>query len=106
MAVSDRAFDAAARPSRPWRILLPLALVVALALGWSAFWLYAQARARTALTAWTKHEAAAGRILSCGTQDFGGFPFRFELTCGMPELALTRAHVSFKARDLHAAVQA
>ncbi|HEY1545125.1 MAG TPA: DUF2125 domain-containing protein [Xanthobacteraceae bacterium] len=103
--MSDQAFDAGARPPRRWRLVLPLALVVALALGWSAFWLYAQARARTALAAWTKHEAAAGRVLSCATQGFGGFPFRFELGCVAPELALTRAHVSFKARDLHAAVQ-
>lgn len=104
--MSYRTLDAAAaRPPRRWRIVLPLALVVVLALGWSGFWFYAQARAQTALAAWTQREAAAGRVLSCATQDFGGFPFRFELACGAPELTLTRTHVSLKARDLHAAVQ-
>jgi hypothetical protein len=106
MSVSYRTLDAAAaRPPRRWRIVLPFALVVVLASGWSAFWFYAQARAQTALAAWTQREAAAGRVLSCATQDFGGFPFRFELGCGAPELTLTRAHVSLRARDLHAAVQ-
>jgi hypothetical protein len=97
--------DAQARPPRRWRIVLPLALVVVLAAGWSAFWLYAKARAQTELAAWSKREAAAGRVLSCASQDFGGFPFRFELACGAPEFTLTRAHVSLKARDMHAAVQ-
>jgi len=106
MPVSDRARDSAgARPPRRWRIVLPLALVVALALGWSGFWFYAQARAQSALADWTRREAAAGRELSCASQDFGGFPFRFELNCGAPALALARMHVSLKARDLHAAVE-
>jgi hypothetical protein len=104
--VSHRPPDAAAaRPRRRWPIVLPLVLVVVLAIGWSAFWLYAKARAQTELAAWSKHEAAAGRELSCATQDFGGFPFRFELTCGAPELKLTRVHASLKARNVHAAVQ-
>ena len=106
MPVNDRMREPAdVRPPRRWRIVLPLALVAVLALGWSGFWFYAQGRARTALAAWSAREAAAGRVVSCANQDFGGFPFRLELSCGAPELALTRAHVSLKARDLHAAVQ-
>ncbi|HEY4918633.1 MAG TPA: DUF2125 domain-containing protein [Xanthobacteraceae bacterium] len=107
MSVSYRTFDtaAAARPRRRWRLLLPLALVVVLALVWTAFWFYAAARAQTELAAWNQREAAAGRVLSCATQEFGGFPFRFELRCLAPELRLTKAHVSLKTADMHAAVQ-
>src|ERR1700722_17177958 len=107
MSVSYRTFDtaAAARPGRRWRLLLPLALVVVLALVWTAFWFYAAARAQTEVAAWNQREAAAGRVLSCATQEFGGFPFRFELRCLAPELRLTKAHVSLKTADMHAAVQ-
>src|SRR5580704_870211 len=106
MSVSYRTFDtAAARPPRRWRFLLPLALVVVLALVWTAFWFYASARAQTELAAWNQREAAAGRVLSCATQEFSGFPFRFELRCLAPELRLAKAHVSLKTRDMHAAVQ-
>jgi hypothetical protein len=106
MAVSYQTFHgAAARPSRRWRLFLPLALVLVLALGWSGFWFYASTRAQAELAAWNRREAAAGRELSCASQDFGGFPFRFELRCAAPQLALTKAHVSLKAQDMHAAVQ-
>src|SRR5262249_15287384 len=88
-----------------WRVFVPLALVVVLALGWSGFWFYASARAQAELAAWSRREAAAGRELSCASQDLGGFPFRLELRCAAPQLALTKAHVSLKAQDLHAAVQ-
>jgi hypothetical protein len=106
MSVSYPTYDAAVpRPPRRWRIVAPLALVLALALGWSGFWFYAAGRAQTELAAWNQREAAAGRVLSCTRQDFGGYPFRFELGCSAPELQLTRARVTLKAKDMHAAVQ-
>jgi hypothetical protein len=106
MTVSYRTFDTApARAPRRWRIVVPLALVLVLALGWAGFWFYAANRAQAALAAWNQREAAAGRVLSCTRQDFGGFPFRFEVGCGAPELQLTRAHLTLKAKDMHAAVQ-
>jgi hypothetical protein len=106
MSVSYQTFHgAAARPPRRWRLFVPLALVVVLALGWTGFWFYASGRAQAELAAWNQREAAAGRELSCASQEFGGFPFRFELRCAAPQLALTKAHVSLKAQDMHAAVQ-
>jgi hypothetical protein len=94
-----------ARPPRRWLIVLPLALVVVVAAGWCAFWYYAVGRAQTELAAWQGREAEAGRNISCGTQDFSGFPFRFELRCATPEVGLRNARLAFKAQDLHAAVQ-
>jgi hypothetical protein len=106
MSVSSQTYDGAAtRPPRRWRFFVPLAVVAVLALGWTGFWFYASTRAQAELAAWSKREAAAGRELSCGSQELGGFPFRLELRCAAPQLALTKAHVSLKAQDMHAAVQ-
>jgi hypothetical protein len=103
--VSQRNRETAARPARRWRIAAPLALVVALAIGWTAFWYYAAARAQSELAAWQAREAAAGRAVSCDGQEFSGFPFRFELRCAGSGLSLQKAHLTLKAKDLHAAVQ-
>jgi hypothetical protein len=100
-----RTFEpAAVRPPRRWPIVAPLVLVVVLAAAWSIFWFYAANRAQSELAAWQAREAAAGRNVSCGTQEFSGFPFRFELRCGTPALGLRNARLAFKAQDLHAAV--
>ena len=96
---------AEARPPRRWPIVVPLLLVVMLAAGWSGFWYYAAGRAQSELAAWQAREATAGRDASCGTQEFSGFPFRFELRCATPALGLRNARLAFKAQDLHAAVQ-
>ena len=102
MRISQPAY---AEPPRRWRIVMPLALVLVLAAGWSGFWFYAAARAQTELAAWQQREAAAGRVVRCDNQEFSGFPFRFELRCADPALGLQKAHLAFQAKDLHAAVQ-
>jgi len=60
---------------------LPLALVVVIGLGWSAFWLYASSRAASEIDGWRAREAKAGRIHTCGDQAIGGYPFRIEVRC-------------------------
>jgi hypothetical protein len=97
--------DPEARAPRRWRIVLPLALVAALAAGWTGFWYYAASRAQAELAAWQARAAARGEVVSCAGESFSGFPFRFELACGEPSLTLRNAHLSLKARNLHAAVQ-
>jgi hypothetical protein len=72
---------AAARRRRLWPVLLPLAIIVALAVGWSWLWYYAAAVADRTLGGWVEREAAAGRIYSCGSQTIGGFPFRIRARC-------------------------
>jgi hypothetical protein len=96
---------AAARPPRRWPIVAPLVLVVVLATAWSVFWYYAAGRAQTELAVWQAREATAGRNVSCGTQEFSGFPFRFELRCATPALSLQKARLAVTAKDMHAAVQ-
>lgn len=73
-----------AKPSRPWKLALPLGLLVLLALGWSGAWFYASYRAQHEIEAWIAREATQGRTWSCRDRSFGGFPFRFELICTEP----------------------
>lgn len=103
--MTDRRPDPDARAPRRWPIVLPLALVVALAAGWTGFWYYATGRAQAAFADWQARQAARGEVVSCAEESFSGFPFRFELTCSGPSLALRNARVALKAQDMHAAVQ-
>jgi hypothetical protein len=104
-AVSDPRFHPDARRPRRWPIVLPLALVVALAAGWSGIWYYAASRAQSGFAAWQVREAARGRAVTCTTQDFSGFPFRFELSCTDPALSERNGRLTLKAKSLHAAMQ-
>jgi hypothetical protein len=104
--MTSHTFDTvAARPPRRWRIVLPLAVVVLLAAAWAGFWYYAAGRAAGAFATWRTREAAAGREVSCASQDVGGFPFRLELRCTEPAVNLRKARMSLQAKDMLAAVQ-
>jgi hypothetical protein len=56
-------------------------LVAALFGGWSWLWNYAADKAQVSIEDWRAREAKAGRIYSCGSQTFGGYPFRIEVDC-------------------------
>lgn len=75
------------RSPRPWRMFGPLGLVLLLLAGWSAFWLYASAAARSAADAARQRLAADGIRLDCAGEKWGGYPFRFEFTCDSPRLS-------------------
>lgn len=63
------------------RVLPPVAVVMAVAIGWPVFW-YVKSRETVAiLAAWTAHEAQLGRTWSCPNQKTGGFPFSVEISC-------------------------
>lgn len=74
------------RPPKPWLVIVPLAVLVALGIVWSAVWFYAANRAEREIDAWMGREAQLGRIWSCGERSLAGFPFRFELRCQKPTL--------------------
>ncbi|MGH6869709.1 MAG: DUF2125 domain-containing protein, partial [Methylocella sp.] len=64
-----------------YSLLLPLAVLLAVAIGWPVFW-YVKSRAATAgVSAWMTHEAQLGRVWSCPDQKTGGFPFSVEISC-------------------------
>jgi hypothetical protein len=73
-------------PSRRWKQLLPLAAVLVLAALWSVYWWVAQGYAREAFAAERRALALNSNTLTCGSETWGGFPFRFEWSCEKPVL--------------------
>ena len=75
--------------------------------GWSWFWYAATEKAQATVDGWRAREAQAGRIYACGSEEYGGFPFRFEMTCGGAS-ALFQSNqppVEVKARGILVAAQ-
>jgi len=71
-----------ARPSRRrWLLLVPFALLLALAIAWTGLWFHASARAQSEIVAWRQREAASGRRMDCASESISGFPFRVEWRC-------------------------
>jgi len=92
---------------RRWPVVLPLAIVIALALAWSAVWFFAARSAEAEIAAWREREAAAGRIYRCGSESVGGYPFRIEVRCADAGAELTgvATPLSFRLADILVAAQ-
>lgn len=71
---------------RPWRMFLPLGVVLLLALLWSGYWLMAAANAKQRLAELRGELASEGLKLACTQEHWGGYPFHFEFTCTSPIL--------------------
>jgi hypothetical protein len=91
--------------SRPWPIAVPTAILVLLGIIWSGFWYWSTNAAEATMTAWRAREAEAGRIYSCATTEFGGYPFRIEVNCAEPSVDDRRTTLSVHARNLTAVAQ-
>lgn len=61
-----------------------LIVVVAVIVGWSAFWYFKSRQAAAAVTAWMTHEAQLGRAWSCPDRKISGYPFSVEISCTNP----------------------
>src|SRR5260370_22568460 len=66
---------------RSWQVVLPFALFVALAAGWTALWFHASSVAQASITAWRAREAQSGRLYTCASENLAGYPFRIEVRC-------------------------
>jgi len=78
----------APRRYKRWRIFIaPLLLLIA-AIAWSGFWLYAASQVDVQADAWRTREAKAGRVFDCARRSVAGFPFRLEVSCDAPSIAL------------------
>lgn len=62
-------------------LFLPVAFLVVLLAGWSAFWFVARARVHDAITIWLAQEVEQQRHWTCPDRTLSGFPFRFEVRC-------------------------
>ncbi|GJE60145.1 DUF2125 domain-containing protein [Methylobacterium trifolii] len=84
-------------------LFLPYVLLLAVAVLWSAAWVYVRARAGSEMDAWIAREANAGRTWTCADRSLTGYPFRIELRCSA--LTLARADGGFRLGPLTALVQ-
>lgn len=73
----------------PWRMFLPLGIVLLLAVLWSGYWFVASGTTRDRLAAERSRLAEQGITLSCTQEDWGGYPFHFEFSCSSPVLTST-----------------
>ncbi len=62
-------------------VLIPAALLLTIAGGWSVFWFVKSRLAAAAVTNWMTHEAELGRSWECPDQKIGGFPFTVKVSC-------------------------
>ena len=87
---------------RPWQVALPLALLLALAAGWTALWFHASSVAQASIAAWRAREAQLGRIYTCASENLGGYPFRIEVRCteAGAQMRSTDPPFAVKAKDL------
>ena len=73
---------------RPWRMFMPLGIVLVLAAAWTVYWFVASGIARDRFQDMRERFAAKGLTLACASESWGGFPFHFEFTCTSPVITL------------------
>lgn len=83
----------------PWRMFLPLGIVLLLALLWTGYWFVASGIARDRLAAERAKLATDGISLSCGEEGWGGYPFHFEFSCHAPVVTYA-GKTEVKSNDL------
>ena len=86
------------RRSQSRRYIVLIVLVAVLIGGWSAFWAVAAGKAQDMLEGWRAREAKAGRTFTCGDEDFGGYPFRFEFRCADATAQIKSSRIPFEVR--------
>ncbi|WP_316231163.1 DUF2125 domain-containing protein [Bradyrhizobium sp. SZCCHNR1051] len=75
------------RRSRWGLFIAPVLLLIA-AVAWSAFWFFAASQVDVQADAWRAREAKSGRVFDCANRSVAGFPFRLEVRCTDPNVAL------------------
>lgn len=70
--------------ARPWRMFLPLGVMLLLSALWSGYWVIAVSLIKDRVQSQRQSLAERGTELLCATESWGGFPFRFAFTCMVP----------------------
>jgi len=90
---------------RRWPLFVPFAVVVVLAIVWSAVWYYAAQIVERNIAAWMDQEARNGRVYTCASRSVGGYPFRIEVRCSDPSAEIKAAPLALKAKEFVAVAQ-
>ena len=69
------------RRRRYWPYYVPVIGLVVLGFLWTALWFRASNVTQETLQGWFDREGRAGRLYSCASPQFGGYPFRIEVHC-------------------------
>jgi hypothetical protein len=80
-----------------WRLFIAPILLVIAAVAWSAFWFYAASQVDVQADAWRAREAKSGRVFDCANRSVAGYPFRLEILCRDPSVALVSQTASQSA---------
>ena len=98
--------DETAAPRRRTRLplLIGIGLLIAAA-AWTAVWTTARGRILTEIDARLATLAAEGVAVTCADRDIGGYPFRMELTCRAPGIAVRARGVAATASTLRVVAQ-
>ena len=86
-------------------MVAPLVTIIALFGAWSAYWFVASAMAQNYAAGARQQFAARGLSLVCASEDWGGYPFRFEFDCKEPLLTLPGGQI-LRSGSLFAVAQA
>ncbi|MGJ5175767.1 DUF2125 domain-containing protein [Bradyrhizobium oligotrophicum] len=71
-----------------WGLFIAPVLLLIAAIAWSAFWFFAASQVDVQADAWRAREAKSGRVYDCAKRSVAGFPFRLEIRCADPSVAL------------------
>lgn len=82
------------RGSRFW-LYTPFALLLLVAVAWSAAWFVFRNRAAETLDGWLAAEAQRGRQWTCANRSIAGYPFRIEIICDALDLKQGAVNASF-----------
>lgn len=74
-------FDVKQWSSTRHLVMAPAAVLLAIAVAWSAFWYVKSRQTAATITNWMTHESQLGRSWTCPDQKIGGFPFSVEISC-------------------------
>ena len=91
--------------SRPWRMVMPLIVVVCLGVLWSIFWVVASGIVQEQAATARATAARSGLSLACASESWGGYPFRFEFICVAPVIEAKQSY-RLEAGRLEAVAQA
>ncbi|HPE48032.1 MAG: DUF2125 domain-containing protein [Hyphomonas sp.] len=75
----------AKKPSRFW-LYFPFLLLLLAAGAWTGWWFYARDRVDAAVDRWIAEQTAAGAEVSYASRTLSGFPFRYDLVFGKPDI--------------------
>jgi hypothetical protein len=103
VAPGDLPCAPAPKPRSRLGVFLPFALLLVVAVLWTAGWFYIRDRATREMDGWLAREAAAGRAWTCADRSISGYPFRLELRCA--SLTLARQDGRFTLGPITALVQ-